>query len=280
MPISRGTHWQGPLLGASGVNEDVPAYCFSAQDTCQLFFDYIDTNDNSACVTTVLGGTAGAIAAQPGGIFRLTTGAVDGQGVQTQLANGAQAFLRPSTADMANGNLNREISFLARLSVTDYSDSSWFVGLGGVDSTFMLATGLLATTGFDNGVGFHHLAHANSQGGVTGPDPGNDLRLVTAGTAVANYSHLLLSAANVPKPAAANADVDTVYHDYGIRIIGTNIAEWYLDGILRHRRVVPNAYAAAVTPTFCIITGPSGASNVMEIDYWWASATRARTIAT
>lgn len=284
MALGTGTHWQGPLLGAVGAYEELPAAIQSQRDAWYVFFDFnegaqVAVGAGTSWATGTQIGATGTVAAvnnQPGGIMRVTSGAVDNAGI------GSWQFLPnsgciPTTANSLSGLDNRKIAFGARIAISDFSVSDWFFGLATVDTTLMLATGLLAATGGDNCVGFQHAGEAVNQGGISsaaGGD-GNDVRLVSAGTAVANMQGTLLSAAQVPRVALANADIDGVFFDYAVQIIGLQTVEFYINGTLRHRRLMGTAFAAAqnLLPSFTNVCA-GGADCNMDIDYVWFGATR------
>ena len=280
MSLGTGTHWQGPLLGATGATEDLPVAIQNQRDAWYVFMDFnigseLAVGAGTSWATGTQIGATGVIggAAVAGGVMRVTSGAVDNAGIGSwqYLPN---AVTTPTTANSISGLDNRKIAMGARIAISDFSVSDWFFGLGTVDTTFMLATGALAATGADNFVGFHHVAEATAQGGLTGPD-GNDLRLASAGTAVANYQGTLLSAAQAPRPVAANADVDGVFFEYAIQIIGLTNVEYYINGTLRHRRALGTALAAGINlvPSFTHVCA-GGADANMDIDYVWFGATR------
>lgn len=268
MALGTGTHWEGPLLGSDkaqgGLCEEVPADIQSRRHRSALFYDFIDANDDATlAVTTLTAGTAVIVGPTTNGILRLTTGAVADQGLgSVQFSLDAAAYLSASTTDSSDGLPNRLISFGCRASLADWSDNDWFIGLAGTDTTLMASTGALTTVGFDNGVGFRHLVA-----------DGNDLGFVSAGAAVANIEVTLFSAAQVPRVAPANAGVDAVFHEFGITIDGTQNIAFYINGVLRHRRRMANALAAAMTPSLTLISG-TGVANTMDVDYLWTSQTR------
>jgi hypothetical protein len=287
MSRGTGTHFENPVLGSRDLYEDVPIDILSRTQRCGFFQDFVETA--SGGVTTgmwlsqpvVALTSSGVVLDTVNGLYRIVNGAVDAQGeggVQMVGTSApfapARAFLTPSLTAAVDGNLHRIISFGAMVSISNYDISDFFIGLMGVDTTPMAATGLLTTTGFDNGVGFHHLVHANTQGGLTGPD-GNAVRYASAGTAVANYQGTLSTSSTATGGAQAlpaDAAVDGIFIEYGIRIIGTSQVEFYMNRALRHRRTMSAVLASTLVPTFCFIS--NGTTNTMNIDYVWASQTR------
>jgi len=285
MSIGTGTHFENPVLGSKDVYEDVPVDILSRTQRATIFTDFNEPTENSttgAWVSTAVTAvtTSAVVASAPNGIYRITN-TVDAQGCGSLQMIGstaalyapAQAWLTPSLTAAVDGGLHRTISFGARVSINPFNISDWFIGLAGIDSTLLLATGLLATTGFDNGAGFHHMVHANPQGGLTGPD-GNDVRFAAAGAAVANYQAVLSSSTNalvrVPTPAAAS--VDGIFFEYGIRIVGTSRVDFFINRRMRHRMLLTNALASTLVPSFALIS--NGNACTMDIDYVWASQTR------
>jgi len=262
------------MLGAADLYEDVPVDILSRSQRLGYFQDFIELGSGSAAaaghfnVQVIVSGTADVAANVPNGIFRLAATAVN-EGVGSAQTAGsaavafapAQAYLTASVADALDRSLNRLIAFGVRASVSDFSNCDWFLGLGGQDGTFMDATGVLLTTGGDNHVGFHHLLA-----------DGNDVRLSSAGAGVANTQATLLSAAQVPRAVPNDAAVDGVMFEYGIRIVGTQDVEFYINRTLRHRRRMANALASTLLPTFTLIA--NAAAITYDIDYYWVSQTR------
>ncbi len=282
MALGTGTHWEGPLLGSDraqgGLCEEMHADLVSRRNRWSYFDDFIRADDfTSADWTATQIAANGAVAIQPqhGGVMRVTSGAVDNDGEgSVQLDFIGPAF--PSAADTPDGLTNRIIAFGARAAISNWSTSTWYIGMGAVDTTFVLATSLIAAVGGDNCVGFHHTAEAVTQGGIVSGagGEGNDVRLVSAGTAVANMQGTLLSAAQVPRAVPADAAVDGVMHEFGIRIIGTNMVEFYLNGVLRHRRQMNVAFAAVGQTITFAHTCTGGADTNLDIDYVWIAGTR------
>jgi hypothetical protein len=272
MSIGTGTHFENPILGSKDLYEDVPVDILSRTQRFAYFVDFVEPDTDSTAgmmnVTTIVSGTGAVVANSVNGIFRLSNTAVNEGIGSAQAVSSAgvsfapsQGYLTPSTTDALDGSPNRMISFGARVSVSDYSNCDWYVGLGGQDGTFMDATGVLLTTGGDNEVGFHHLVAT-----------ANDTRLISAGAGVANQQVTLLSNAQVPRAIPADAAVDGVMFEYGIRIIGTQDVEYYINRTLRHRRRMANALASTLVPTFCMIS--NAAAITMDIDYFWTCQTR------
>jgi hypothetical protein len=284
MAIGTGqTHWQAGHVGAEGTPYDeVPLQVQNARFAYERLIDF-DTTSEAAYFSLTQVGAAGTFSNtnEPAGVARLASGAADNTGVGSlQFDNGVAgtgiSVLLPSTANSLSGLDNRIISCGARFNVNDYSVSDWFFGLAGIDITLLLTTGLLAATGCDNCVGWHHCGEAVTQGGLTGAD-GNDVRLVSAGTAVANMVATRLSAANVPMPAPTDAAIDGIFVEYVVKIIGTRNVEWYRNGILRHRALLAAAAplaAVVLTPSFAHLTAGGGGAVNMDIDYVWSAATR------
>ena len=284
MAIGTGSHWSGPLYGSDnaggGLYDDLPIEIQNRRFRSYVFYDFTDLlqDDTGATnlwtTTALVASTAPAIITSPvnnGGFLRVTSDGVDAQGLgsfQTSVST-----MLVSTAAQADGTSKRVISMGTRLKVSDWSASDWFWGLADFDTTLMGTTGLLLTTGADNFVGFHHIVDAVAQGGITGPD-GNDVRLASAGTAVANYQATLLSAAQVPKAVPTDAAIDGVVVELGLRLIGNNVVEYYVDGRLRHRRLMSNAFAASLTlcPSFAHVS--NGSTVNMDVDYVWWCTTR------
>lgn len=266
MALGTGSHWEAPILGsdkaAGGLCEEAPTLLQTARVRSHNFLDFINQADLATLTATQIGvGGAFTQLAVANGLIRAASTIVDEGWGSIQAGSGAQTYLVPTLVDTVDGLANRIISFEARCSLLDWSDCDWFIGIGGLDTTFMQTTGVLLTTGADNHVGFHHLLA-----------DGNDVRLSSAGAAVANTQVTLLSAAQAPRPVLANAAVDGVMNTFGIKVTGTQDAEFYLNGMLRHRRRMANALAASLTPTFTIIANATLIN--MEIDYFWTSSTR------
>lgn len=282
MALGTGTHWEAPLLGSDraqgGLCEEISVDLMSRRNRWGYFFDFIRSDDFTAAdwTATIIAANGGVgLQSLNGGVLRITSGAVDNDGEgSVQLDFVAPAI--PSTADTPDGLSNRIIAFGARAAISNWSTSTWYIGMGAVDTTFVLATSLIAAVGGDNCVGFHHTAEAVTQGGIVSPagGEGNDVRLVSAGTAVANMQGTLLSAAQVPRAVPADAAVDGVMHEFGVRIIGTNVVEYYLNGTLRHRRQMNVAFAAVGQTITFANTCTGGADNSMDIDYVWFAGTR------
>ncbi len=281
MAIGSGsTHWQNPLHGGRAHYDEMSMNVLNQRDSWYVFYDFNDQGDADEGATgnwieTLIGatGTAALLPAQPGGILRITSGAVDNAGVGS-FQHVPQAAMIPTTADTLSGLPSRIIGFGARVAISDYSVANWSIGIGTVDTTVQLDTGLIATTYGNNFANFYHVAEASTQGGVLGPD-GNNVRMASAGGGIANIGVTLLSAAQVPKPVPADAAVDGVFFDYGIRIVGNQDVEFYIDGVLRHARRMPAAFGAGINllATFtCLCAG--GADVNMDIDYVWFGATR------
>lgn len=280
MALGTGTHWEGPLLGSDraqgGLLEEMCADLNSRRNRWGYFYDFIRADDFTTADWTATqiaanGGVGLQIA--NGGLLRITSGAVDNDGEGSVQTDGVIPVV-PSTNDTPDGLANRICAFGARVSIADWSASSWYIGLAGGDTTLMAATSLLTATGGDNCVGFHHVAEAQTQGGILGPDL-NDVRLISAGGGVANYQGTLLSAAQNPRSVPVNATVDGVFHEFGVKIIGVNMVEYYLNGVLRHRRVTSNNFSTVNGQTISfanVCTG--GADNNMDIDYVWMAGTR------
>lgn len=275
-----GSHWEKPHLGSDkaggGLYEEVPIDVVSRINRATVFFDFIDLFDLNAgaaspwLLTQLVAGGAIFSGAGNGGSMQLNCAAVDAQGIGSLQCN-SPAWVA-STSDSLDGMENRILSAGIRFSHSDFSVSNWFWGLAGTDTTLMGTTGLLLATGGDNCVGWHHIVDAVSQGGITGPD-GNNVRMVSAGGGVANYEGTLLSAANVgPVPAPADASIDSISFDYGIKIIGTQNVEWYRNGRLVHRRRMSNAINAAMTLSFAAVS--NGTDENWIIDYVWGSTSR------
>lgn len=277
MALGTGTHWSGPLLGADnaqgGLYEEVPADILSRVNRSSVFYDYHDGQDFTTTINWTLtqlvgGGAAGSVAGS-NGVLQINCAAVDAQGVGS-FQNNVAGFV-PSTANSLDGMENRIIAAACRFSHSDFSIANWFFGLAAADTTLMNTTGTLLAVGGDNFVGWHHIVDAVAQGGLTGPD-GNDVRMASAGTAVANYEGTLLSAAQNPLAAPANAAIDSVMVEYGIKIIGTQNVEFYRNGILRHRRRMSAALAGSLTLSFGMIS--NGTDENWLVDYVWGNASR------
>lgn len=286
MAIGTGqTHWQSGHVGAEGTPYDeVPLQVPNRRFAIERFVDFTDVGEVTGWALTQVGITGTFTASnQANGVALLASGITDNAGVGSlqwdnaggTVAGTLAACLIPSTVNSLSGLDNRIIACGARFNVADYSLGDWFFGLAAVDTTLLLATGLLASTGADNCVGFHHAGEAVTQGGLTGAD-GNDVRLVSAGTGIANIVGTRLSAANQPLPVPANADIDGVFVEYAVRIVGTRNVEWYRNGVLRHSRLMATPFAGFVmTPSFAnLLVGAGGVSNDMNIDYVWFSSTR------
>lgn len=277
MALGTGTHWSAPLLGddkaGGGLYEEVPADILSRTHRSSIYYDFLDGQEFTTTInwtlTPLTAGTVAAAATGTNGQLLLNCLAVDAQGIGS-FQNNVSAYT-PSLADSTDGLASRVISAAARFSHSDFSVSNWFFGLAAADTTLMGTTGTLLTVGGDNCVGWHHVVDAVAQGGITGPD-GNDVRMVSAGTAVANYQATLLSAAQVPLAAPANASIDGVMVEYGIKIIGTQGVEFYRNGILRHRRQMAVALTGPLTLSFGAVS--NGTDENWLVDYVWASASR------
>lgn len=277
MALGTGSHWEGALLGSDasqgGLCEEVPVEVTSRRFRATSFYEFADAaeDDAGSWTTTQVGaaGTASIISGVNGGIIRLVSVGGANTGVGSWQNN--QASIEASNAVTADGIVHRIISFGARMRHSDWSATNWFIGFAVFDTTLMDATGALLATACDNFVGFHHVFDATLQGGITGPD-GNDLRLVSAGTAVANYQATLLSAAQRPLPVPANAAIDNVFIDVGCKITSLQDVEFYVNGTLRHRRRMGTAMVAG---SQLVISGAQiePGSN-FDLDYVWASVTR------
>lgn len=276
-----GTHFGSPLLGderaGGGLYEEVPVDLQSRINRNAFFIDFHDGLDFSAGNTFLLtqltaGGAVNPINPGANGQIRLTPAAVDAQGVGS--FQYVTRSLMATTADSIDGMDNRIIACGARFLHSDFSIADWYFGLAESDTTLMGATGLLLTNGGDNCVGFHHIVDAVAQGGVTGPD-GNNLRMVSAGTGVANYETTFLSAGNVaPVAVPTDAQIDGVFVSYGIKIIGTQNIEFYRNEKLVHRRRMSTALSTSVglVPSFAIVS--NGTDENFDIDYVWYSSSR------
>lgn len=286
MALGRGTHFQAPVLGATDLYEDVPIDILSRTQRLGYFIDFIEPTVNSgtgAMVSTTLTGvtSSAVLAAADNGIYQVVSDGTTAHGIGSLQFTGttaalyapSQDFLNPSTSAALDGSTSRHIAFGCRMRISDFSNHDWFVGLAGIDTTLILGTGLLATTGADNFVGFHHVVHANSQGGLTGPD-GNAVRYAAAGGGVANYQAVLSTStsATVPQALPADSAVDNVFFEFGVRIRGTTFAEFYINRTLRHRMTLTNALAAKLVPSWGFID--NGAAVTSQIDYFWAMQTR------
>lgn len=273
-----GTHFGSPLLGderaGGGLYEEVPADILSRIARSSQFYDFTDgldfSSSNNWVVTQIAAnGSSTSVVGAANGVHQIDSAAVNNDGIGSFQTN--KSFMTASTTDSIDGMDNRIISAGARFSVSDYSGSDWFFGIAEIDSTLMLATGLLAANGADNCVGFQHAGEAVNQGGVSQTD-GNDIRLVSAGGGVANIQATLASAAQFPVAIPADAAVDGILIEYGIKIIGTQNVEWYRNGRLVHRRRMSNALANAMCLSFANVS--VGASVLMNIDFVWGSASR------
>lgn len=287
MAIGTGqTHHQTGIVGGENISaEELGIEVLNQRLAYYRFLDFdlathLAGAGNLFNLTQV--GAAGTFAALAGngGFARLASGAADNTGVgslQIDVAGGTGgtgATLVASTSNSLSGLDSRIIACGARFAVADYSVSDWFFGLAAIDTTLLLATGLLAAVGGDNIVGFHHCGEAVTQGGLTGTD-GNDVRLVNAGTAVANMVATRLSAANQPMPAPADADIDGIFVEYAVKLNGLSSVEFYRNGVLRHRAVISPAMASvALVPSFAHITAGGGGAANMDIDYVWYGCTR------
>lgn len=291
MAIGTGTHFNSPVLGARDLYEDVPIDILSRTQRSGYFVDFIEPSTDSTsgimsstaitAVTTSAVQTSATGQLASNGVYRIAN-TVDAQGCGSLQAVGTAANFAPAqnmlggiNAVMLDGSTTSVTSFGARVRIANYDISDWFIGLAGIDTTLLLATGLLATTGFDNGVGFHHMNHTGPQGGLSGSD-GNAVRFVQAGQGIANYVATLntSSSATVPITLPADAAVDNVWFEFGIRLIGTTKCEWYINRTLRHKATLANAFAASsgLVPSFGFVT--NGTVNNMDIDYFWVSQTR------
>jgi hypothetical protein len=235
-----------------------------------FFLDFIKGDDvDDFSVTNITSGTATSPQVATNGRLVLNaTTANQGLG-SVQMANGANggagAYLLASSAalqaELEGRYGQRLISFGVGMYINDWSNADWFVGLGEIDTTFMLADGTLAANGGDNHVGFHHLLA-----------DGEDLRMTSAGNALANTEVTLLSAGNAQPQTRVAADNDGQFVELGFKIRGLNQLEFYVDGVLRHRRQMSNNLDTVMTPTFTMIA--NGGLILLHIDYLWAFQSR------
>lgn len=277
MAIGSGTHFGGPVYGddrsAGGLCDDVPIEIQNKRFRAVQFYDFMNGADHinatNWLLTIITSGTAAVVTGAGSSVLRLAA-TTDAQGVGSfQALTGSMTI---STAAQLDGASARTISCAARFSHSDFSIANWFFGLAPIDVTLMATTGDLLAIGGDNMLGFHHIVDATAQGGVTGPD-GNDVRLVSAGTAVANYETTMLSAGNAgPVAVPADAAIDGVMREYGVRITGNRNIEWYVNGRLVHRRRTSAALTGSLTPSFALIA--NGTLDNYDIDYVWQCATR------
>jgi hypothetical protein len=288
MAIGTGqSHWAAGLVGREDTPYDELAVdLVSRRFASATFMDFILPSEATNGATSglhawvaiqLLGATGTAVYQQgePNGVLRITAGAVDNAGVAQFMHNGT--VLQPSTTDSLSGLANRITAFGARFAVQDFSLTSWFFGIGTFDATFMAAGGNITATGADNMVGFHHIAGASgTQGSLAGPD-GNDVRMVSAGGGVANYQTTMLSAGNVStSPVPSNAAIDGIFREYAVKVIGLDKLEFYVNGVLRHRRAMGTALAAstAMAVMFANVNTETSADNNLDVDTCWFGSTR------
>lgn len=251
----------GQFRGTLNGNVKVPGAVIEAigrREGSAIFHDFIDNNDvDQYVVTNITSGTATVTAGSPNGLLRLTaTTANQGLGsVQMADTTGAVGHITAAAS--------RVIIFEARCTLgADLSVFDWYIGLGEVDTTFMLAGGALDPNGSDNHAGFHHIV-ANA--GVP--------NLSSSGTAASNVQQTALGSGTNRTNRTVTASVtDATAHKFGIRIEGTNRIEFYLDDKLVHARTGTVAFDTAMTPTFTLIA--DGTARTMDVDYMLVTQTR------
>lgn len=281
MAIGTGSHWKNPLLGSDaageGLYEEVPVDVLSRSVRSTWFNDFIFGDDfqSTSWTTTQIAANGTAALDNSGtrsnGFILITSGAVNNDGVGGTRLNIAE--WGPSSSASIDGLTKRVISCGARFSVSDYSSSDWIFGLFQPGANSIIdATGAVVTS--TDGVGWHHIGEATTQGGQIGPD-GNNVRMVSWGTALANYATTYASAGNVaPVALPTDAAIDGTLVDYGFKIIGNQDVEFYRNGRLIHRRRQANVFTSGVQLELYFANVGTGSSIVMAVDYVWVSSSR------
>ena len=255
-----GTHFEGPLLASNragrGLFDDQPLEVTAPPRASVLYHDYLNLAEEAEYVATnITSGTADIIADVANGVYRLNaTTANQGLG-SVQYANADNA-----SEGVAAPAAGVNISFEARVSISDVSDCDWFIGLGEVDTTFMDASGALLANGADNHVGWHHTI---ADAGI--PD------LSEAGTALANQADVTQLVGTTG--AAGNLLQDGTYYRFGIRIEGTSTIQFFIDGRpVSARTTMGTVLADGLVPTFTMIA--NGSAINMDVDYVLVARTR------
>lgn len=246
------THFKGPVRGAvnagGGLFEDKPIHCMDRG----MFVEYFEDFTARASVegqwteTAVVGvGTAADVVDDATrGILRLTSTTV----------NQGTGSLQPAVVADTSGchaptGAGQDILFEASVSIDDWSNCDWLVGIGLRDTTILVAAGTIAAVFGDNFAAFHHLL---GQGGIPATRAG--------GTALAN--------AQTFTSTITTGLTDATYYRFGIRVSGLDRVRFYLNRlpVTGWCAVSPNfANNALLVPSFAMIA--NGAAIVMDIDY-------------
>jgi hypothetical protein len=242
----------GSPRAVGGLWEDVSIDSLDKRDFVTYYNDFVKIDDWGAAVTgagtatdftvTAIGtmtvGTAAVRADVANGVLRLTPDATDNEGYHCQMT------ATDSAGELWVPAAGRVIVCEYRATCGDWDGQDYFLGLAETSATLLAATGALAS---DNLVGFHHqIADAGL------------IEAVHTGTADANETDV----GDVNSAVFTNAE----FHNFGIRIEGTNYVEFYVDGIRQQSAVMTNAFDDGMCISFGNV-GSGAATDVLDIDY-------------
>jgi hypothetical protein len=185
-----------------------------------------------------------------GGVLRIDSDATDGDGnhLQYTAANGGGEFILPAASQVH--------AALFRCTHEDWDANHWFFGISETSATFMDADGDIAAS--LELAGFFHNADDHGDGVP---------RLYAAG---GNNTKVTTTAGE----RAITAFTDSTYVELGIRIVGTDRVEWYVDGALRGKAQLASAFTSNMCITLASVMN-TATGDAVDTDLIVAAGNRA-----
>jgi len=266
MSRNTGTHFQGPIFGSDraggGLLDGVPAEVLANREESIYFNDFLNAQKDLNLTTEWEAVDVGTVTVNPStfiqsgvahGVLRLIADATDGDGncLQTTFPTGG-----------VEGNAlvplaNRTICAEFKVTHSDWSANHWFLGIMEDAAT----NALLDTNGDMAGsleyLGFHH----------NGDDDGDAIpKLVLAG---GNNTEVTTSAS----VRSISAFTDATYVRLGVKLTGTTVCDWYVDGVRRGGATAASAFTAPLYVAIGAVNN-GAVADTMDLDWVWTSQTR------
>lgn len=246
-----------------GVFEDLPLAAFGQSSAFSYFNDFVNPSDADimAPVAIGAGGTTAIATAVENGVYKLAS-AVNDTGDNVQMAGVGSPNIGlcvPAAVigtDIFGDPIKRVIGFEALVFGSNWTTTDWAVGVGSI-GTGLDSVGAYVSGGFSAALLFHHKAsfagtpELLSDSGPSGPQT---------------------------VPYTGPALLDATWHRFGIRIVGNDTVQFYIDGkpaAANYGLLSTDLFGilSLMTPTFSFVSdGSSGAS--ISIDYVSIAQTR------